>query len=409
MKVRKLVRAEARLRCPASIMLTLALMVLLLGACGQKGPGSMRYASTASDTAPNNATVAASPGNNATTGPVVSYADVVSRVAPAVVTIHSQIRVRAPQQFPFMDDPFFRQFFGDRGIPQPPPEVRRNALGSGVIVSQDGYILTNHHVIDGAEQIKVDLNDNRTLDAKVVGSDAPSDVAVLKVDASSLPVLSLGDSDRVRVGDVVLALGNPLGIGQTVTMGIISAKGRQTGLSSGSFEDFLQTDAPINQGNSGGALVSTNSELVGINSQILSPSGGSIGIGFAIPSNMARVVMDTLIRSGKVRRGQLGITVQRVTSDVAKELGLKEAKGILVFQVQPGGAADRAGLKKGDVITSFNGIEVNDPNIFRNAVASTPPGTDVTLTIQRNGREQQVHARLDEFTPQAPERDQERE
>src|SRR6185436_9535549 len=166
--------------------------------------------------------------------------------------------VRQPQQYPFGNDPFFREFFGDR-IPQEAPERRREGLGSGVIVGQDGYILTNHHVIDGADQIKVDLNDNRTLDAKVVGLDSPSDLAVLKIDAANLPVLALGDSDRVRVGDVVLAIGNPLGIGQTVTMGIISAKGRQTGLSSGNFEDFLQTDAPINQGNSGGALISTNS------------------------------------------------------------------------------------------------------------------------------------------------------
>jgi Do/DeqQ family serine protease len=333
--------------------------------------------------------------------PVVSYADVVSRVSPAVITIHSQLRVRAPQQFPFMDDPLFRQFFGDRGnVPQAPPELHREALGSGVIVSTDGYILTNHHVVDGAEQVKVDLNDNRTLDAKVVGLDPPSDLAMLKIDASSLPVLTLGDSDRVRVGDVVLAIGNPLGIGQTVTMGIVSAKSRQTGLSNGNFEDFLQTDAPINQGNSGGALVSTNSELIGINSQILSPSGGSIGIGFAVPSNMARTVMDQLIKNGKVRRGQLGITVGKLTADVASKLGIKATKGVVVIQVQPGSAAERAGLKKGDVITSFNGVEVTDPNVFRNKVANTAPGTEVTLTIQRDGREQQVRATLGEFTPQ---------
>jgi Do/DeqQ family serine protease len=336
-------------------------------------------------------------------GVVTSYAEVVSKVATAVVTIHSQARVRAPQQYPYMDDPTFRDFFGERGgVPQPPTEQRRSGLGSGVIVSPDGYILTNHHVVDGAEQIKVDLNDNRTLDAKVVGSDAASDLAVLKVDANNLPVLSLGDSDRVRVGDVVLAIGNPLGIGQTVTMGIISAKGRQTGLSNGSFEDFLQTDAPINQGNSGGALVSTNSELVGINSQILSPSGGSIGIGFAIPSNMARSVMDQLIKNGRVRRGQLGITVQKVTSEIAASLNLKEAKGVIVHQVQPGSAAERAGIRKDDVITSFNDSEVNDPNTFRNQVASTSPGSEVTLTITRDGKQQQqVRATLGEFTPQA--------
>jgi Do/DeqQ family serine protease len=330
---------------------------------------------------------------------------VVARVIPAVVTIHSQLRSRPPQQYPFANDPFLRDFFGDRAPQGPPPDQRRMGLGSGVIVTQDGYILTNHHVVDGAEQIKIDLNDGRTLEAKLVGSDAPSDLAVLKVDASSLPVLGLGDSNRVRVGDVVLAIGNPLGIGQTVTMGIISAKGRQTGLSNGGFEDFLQTDAPINQGNSGGALVSTNSELVGINSQILSPSGGSIGIGFAVPSSMARDVMDQLIRAGKVRRGQLGIVVQKITSEVAAQLKLNDTKGVLVAQVQPGSAAERAGIRKGDIILSFNGVAVDDPNTFRNKVASTPPGTDVTFTILRDGREQQVHATLGEFTPQpaAPE------
>ena len=380
------------------ILLTLAMLVLVLGACNRGNPQGVRLAST-SDPGVGNAPINnGPPGNPAAPG--VSYADVVSRVSPAVITIHSQMRVRAPQQYPFMDDPMFRQFFGDR-MPQQLPEQRRSGLGSGVIISTDGYILTNHHVVDGAEQIKVDLNDNRTLDAKVVGSDPPSDLAVLKVDATNLPVLALGDSDKVRVGDVVLAIGNPLGIGQTVTMGIISAKGRQTGMSSGSFEDFLQTDAPINQGNSGGALVSTNSELVGINSQILSPSGGSIGIGFAIPSNMARTITDTLVKTGKVRRGQLGITVVKLNSEPAKELGIKETKGVGVAQVQPGSAADRAGLRKGDVITSFNGVEMTDPNVFRNLVASTAPGTDVSLTVIRDGREQQIRAKLGELVPAA--------
>jgi Do/DeqQ family serine protease len=380
------------------ILLTLAMLVLVLGACNRGNPQGVRFAST-SDPGVGNAPINNGlPGNPAAPG--VSYADVVSRVSPAVITIHSQMRVRAPQQYPFMDDPMFRQFFGDR-MPQQLPEQRRSGLGSGVIISTDGYILTNHHVVDGAEQIKVDLNDNRTLDAKVVGSDQPSDLAVLKVDAANLPVLALGDSDKVRVGDVVLAIGNPLGIGQTVTMGIISAKGRQTGMSSGSFEDFLQTDAPINQGNSGGALVSTNSELVGINSQILSPSGGSIGIGFAIPSNMARTITDTLVKTGKVRRGQLGITVVKLNSEPAKELGIKETKGVGVAQVQPGSAADRAGLRKGDVITSFNGVEMTDPNVFRNLVASTAPGTDVSLTVIRDGREQQIRAKLGELVPTA--------
>jgi len=332
----------------------------------------------------------------------ISYADVVSKAAPAVVTIHSQRRVRQPQQFPFMNDPFFRQFFGERQT-QPPPEQQRQGLGSGVIIDTNGYIITNHHVIDGAEQIKVDLYDNRSLDAKLVGADPPSDLAVLKVDASNLPVLTLGDSDRMRVGDVVLAIGNPLGVGQTVTMGIISAKGRQTGLSNGSFEDFLQTDAPINRGNSGGALVSTNSELIGINSQILSPSGGSIGLGFAVPSNMARTVVEQLINSGRVRRGQLGVTVLRIPSEEATRLGVTQGPGVVVFQVQPGSGAARAGLERGDVITALNGTAISEPNTFRNQIARTPPGSEVTLTIRRNGQEQQLRARLGEFTPQPDE------
>src|SRR6266480_3703898 len=325
----------------------LLMLVFFLGACNRSGTSAIRFAST-SDPGAKNAPINNGPPST-TAGPVVSYADIVSRVSPAVITIHSEMRVRAPQQFPFMDDPMFRQFFGDR-VPQQMPEQHRIALGSGVIVSTDGYILTNHHVIDGAEQIKVDLNDDRTLDAKVVGTDPPSDLAVLKIDASNLPVLALGDSDNVRVGDVVLAIGNPLGIGQTVTMGIISAKGRATGLSDGSFEDFLQTDAAINRGNSGGALVNTNGELIGINSQILSPSGGSIGIGFAVPSNMARAVMDQLLKTGKVRRGMLGVTIQSVDADLASSMDLPVARGVIVTSVQPGSPAEKAGIKRGDVV-----------------------------------------------------------
>jgi len=314
--------------------------------------------------------------------------------------VRSEKRVRPAQQHDFTDDPFFRQFFGDRA-PQmrEQPQIERG-LGSGVIVTPDGYILTNHHVVDGAEDIKVDLSDRRTFDAKVVGTDPPSDLAVLKINASNLPVLTLGDSDRARVGDVVLAIGNPLGLNQTVTAGIISAKGRQTGPGDGNFEDFIQTDAPINQGNSGGALINTNGELVGINSQILSPSGGSIGIGFAIPSNMARNVMEQLVKTGTVRRGQLGVVVQPVTSDIAQSLDLKDVRGVIVGQVMPGSAGDRAGLKQGDVITALNDQPVNDSNQLRNRVASTAPGTDVTLTILRDGREQQVKATLGEFKAQ---------
>jgi Do/DeqQ family serine protease len=380
-----------------SAILGLVLVLLLLGGCNRRNGREFHLATTndPSTGSSNNATTA-----NPSTMPVASYADIVSKVAPAVVTIHSQMRVRQPQQYPFMDDPFFRQFFGDRGSQQA-PQPKREALGSGVIVTQDGYILTNHHVIDGADQIKVDLNDNRSFEARVVGADPPSDLAVLKVNATGLPVLALGDSDRTRIGDVVLAIGNPLGVGQTVTMGIISAKGRYTGLSNGSFEDFLQTDAPINQGNSGGALVSTNDELIGINSQILSTSGGSIGLGFAIPSNMARTVMEQLVNNGKVRRGQLGITVLKIPSEGASQLGITQGPGVVVYNVLSGSGADRAGLRKGDVITALNGTQVNDPNSFRNLIASTAPGTEVTLTIKRDGSERQVRATLGEFIPQA--------
>ncbi len=365
--------------------LALLLMFTLLGAAGcskraaSQTPGQPQYVLSTSNS------------------PQASYADVVSRVAPAVATIRAARRVRAPQQLPFMDDPMFRQYFGDRNQQQQQPEGRERDLGSGVIVTADGYILTNHHVVDGAEDITVELTDRRTVSAKLIGSDAPSDLAVLKVDLTNLPVATLGNSDQVRTGDVVLAIGNPLGIGQTVTSGIISAKGRSTGLSDGSFEDFLQTDAPINKGNSGGALVNTNGDLIGINSQILSPSGGNIGIGFAIPVNMARSVMDQLLKNGKVRRGQLGIVVQPVSSDVAASLGMKEAKGVIVNTVQSGSGADKAGVRQGDIITAFNDTPVNDSNELRNKVAATAPGTQVKLTILRDNAERQVDVTLGEF------------
>jgi Do/DeqQ family serine protease len=373
-------RALGKRRGGIGLVLLIALVSFVSISCNRSGATPMSPVSRVPDGLPQN-----------------SYADVVSRVAPAVVTIRADRRVRNPQQFPFADDPFFRDLFGNRGQQQQPRESLERALGSGVIVSGDGYIITNHHVVDGAEQIKIELSDGRTLDAKLVGSDPPSDLALLKVSQTGLPSLQPGDSDKVRIGDVALAIGNPLGIGQTVTMGIISAKGRQTGLGSGNFEDFLQTDAPINQGNSGGALVNTNGELIGINSQIIGgQTGGNIGIGFAIPSNMVRNVMDQLSKTGKVRRGQLGVSVRRVDSDMAQSLGMSDTKGVIVNSVVPGSAAEHAGIRQADVITELDGTPVNDSNAFRNHIASTAPGSEVTLTLLRDNREQKIRATLGE-------------
>ncbi len=329
-----------------------------------------------------------------------SYADVVDKSSPAVVQIEARQQTRQVETPRGQSSPedLLRQF----GFPNQNqrPQIERG-VGSGVIVSADGSILTNHHVVDGASKITITTNDNRTFDAQIVGTDQPSDLAVLKIQATELPFLVLGNSDGVRVGDIVLAIGNPLGIGQTVTAGIISAKGRRTGLSDGSFEDFLQTDAPINRGNSGGALVNLSGELIGINSQILSggPSGGSIGIGFSIPSNMAKSVMDQLLKDGKVRRGMLGINIQNITEDTATALELKDRSGVLVSNVRSGSAADKAGVKRGDIITAINGEKIEDSNVLRNKVAGTLPGTEIRLKIVRSGAASELTATLDEFNP----------
>lgn len=328
-----------------------------------------------------------------------SYSQIVDKVSPAVVTVRVAGKVTPEQtsgQTPDIEE--FRRFFGPQfRMPQQRPQ-RTRGLGSGVIVSQDGYILTNHHVIENADSIRVETSDKRVLEAKLIGQDPQTDLAVLKVQASNLPVVPLGNSDRVRVGDVVLAFGNPLDVGQTVTMGIISAKGRATGAGGNtSFEDFLQTDAAINRGNSGGALVNVHGELVGINSQMLTPSGGNVGLGFSIPVNMARNVMDSLVQNGRVQRAKLGVAVQPITADMARSLGLDNLKGGLVSNVEPDGAAARAGVRQGDVIVEVDGRSIADGNELRNVIAGTKPGTAVSLKVIRDGRPETLKATLAEL------------
>jgi Do/DeqQ family serine protease len=350
------------------------------------------------------------------------FAPVAKAVTPAVVTVQISSRIRRQQihsfgdpSWPFDLDPF-RDFFFRRGTPdndesQTPrrrqsPEDRGRlqptGIGSGVIVSPDGYILTNNHVVDGADKVEVTLNDRRSFTARVVGADPPSDIAVLKIDGGGLPTIPLGDSNKVEVGDVVLAVGNPLGVGQTITMGIISAKGRSTRASSGSgsYEDFLQTDAAINRGNSGGALVNLRGELIGIPSQILSQTGGSIGIGFAIPTAMARNVMDQLIKNGKVKRGKLGVTITDLTQDLTSQFGFKGTQGALVQDIEPGQPAERAGVQAGDIFTEFQGQRVEDSSRLRNLVAQAPPGSTVRFKVWREGAERELTATLSEMDPQ---------
>lgn len=341
------------------------------------------------------------------------FSAVAKAVTPAVVVIRTQSRAQT-QQNPFFNNPFEDLFPDDedgapqprRRVPSPLPNAPKgkekkgnlvpSGVGSGVIVTQDGYVLTNNHVVDGAEKVEVELADKRIFKATVIGTDAPSDIAVIKLDATGLPTVPLGDSTQAEVGDIVLAIGNPLGIGQTVTMGIISAKGRSTtsGVGRQSYEDFIQTDAPINRGNSGGALVNLKGELVGIPSQILSPSGGSIGIGFAIPTNMARRVMEQLVAGGKVKRGMLGVVIGQMDAELADQFGYKGRSGVLVQEVTPGLAAEKAGVKHGDIITEFEGHKIIDSNEFRNLVANIPPGSSVKFKVWRDGSEREVTATL---------------
>jgi len=341
---------------------------------------------------------------NANEGPSKgSYAPLVKEVLPSVVNISTSKVVHnrmSSEEMPM--DPFFRQFFGDDGNGRfnVPKDSRENALGSGVIVSPEGYILTNNHVVDGATDIRVTLSDKREFQGHVVGTDPKTDIAVLRIDARNLAPITIGDSSKVQVGDVALAIGDPFGVGQTVTKGIISATGRGN-LGIEDYEDFLQTDAPINPGNSGGALINDRGELVGINTAILSHgSGGSQGIGFAIPSDLARQVMNEILKNGHVTRAYLGIYPQDVTPAMAKAFGEKQAEGIVVGDVTPGSPAHTAGIQRGDIILDVNGKPVTDSNQLRMSISMMQPGTDVTLKFLRNGDMRDATVKLAEMPTQ---------
>lgn len=327
-----------------------------------------------------------------------SFAPIIKKATPSVVNIFTTKTVsqRELRSHPFFNDPMFRQFFGD---PEDIPRSQRQeqSLGSGVIVSQDGYILTSNHVIDGADEIQVVTPDRKEYTAKLVGGDAATDTAVLKIESdSNFPAVTLANSDKLEVGDVVLAIGNPFGIGQTVTMGIVSATGRGE-LGIVDYEDFIQTDASINPGNSGGALIDAQGRLIGINTAILSRTGGNQGVGFAIPVNLSRSVMERLIAYGKVTRGFLGVELQPLNPELAERLELKDLGGALVAGVQQGTPAAKAGFKPGDFITEFNGKKVIDHRQLRLMVSQTPPHTESTFTLIRNGKEKKVTVELAEL------------
>ncbi len=311
-----------------------------------------------------------------------SYNDAVQRAMPSVVNIFTSKEIRSPRH-PLLNDPVFRRFFGE----QLPDEAQRAAsLGSGVIVSANGYVLTNHHVVEAADEIEVALADGRKLLAKVVGNDPETDIAVLRVTAENLPAINFGSSDALRVGDVVLAIGNPFGVGQTVTAGIVSALGR-TGLGINTFENFIQTDAAINPGNSGGALIDATGSLVGINTAIFSRSGGSLGIGFAIPESTAKMVLDQIVKSGGVTRGWIGVEVQEITPAVAESFKLGSTRGALIAGVLRGGPADKAGVKPGDVLVEVDGKPVADPAAMLNLVAALAPGASAKVKVRRQSKD----------------------
>jgi Do/DeqQ family serine protease len=325
--------------------------------------------------------------------PLPSLAPMVKRVSPSVVNIATRgtVKEKPGQRNPLLDDPFFRRFF-DVPPDSKPHERQFQSAGSGVIVdAKNGYIITNFHVVENASEITVTLLDNRSFSAKVVGSDEGADIAVLQVKQPNLVAMSLGDSGKLEVGDYVVAIGNPFGLSHTVTAGIVSALSR-TGINPDGYEDFIQTDASINPGNSGGALVNLRGELVGINSAILSGSGGNIGIGFAIPVNLVKNVMDQLIKYGQVKRGVLGVNLYSVTSDIAKEFGVAESSGALVAGVAQGSAADHAGIKTGDIITSINGVTKKDPGELRYAIGLLHVGDKVDIGLLRDGKPRTVTA-----------------
>lgn len=321
---------------------------------------------------------------------VVSYSDAARKALPSVVHIFTNKEIKVPRN-PLFDDPIFRRFFGDR---VPNQRQRTSGLGSGVIVSADGYILTNNHVVEAADEIEIASNDGRKFKAKVVGSDPESDLAVLRIDSDGrLPAIAFAASDTLKVGDVVLAIGNPFGVGQTVTMGIVSAMGRSH-LGINTFENFIQTDAAINPGNSGGALVDSGGSLVGINTAIYSQSGGSLGIGFAIPVSLAANIMDQIIRSGSVTRGWIGVGPQEITRELAESFNLPTAEGVVVAYVEPGGPAGRAGIKIGDILTTVQGKTIKDERGLIDTIAALPPGEKISLKLYRGKEQREVQVEI---------------
>ncbi|HMF01643.1 MAG TPA: DegQ family serine endoprotease [Terriglobia bacterium] len=328
------------------------------------------------------------------------FSPVVKSAAPAVVNISSSRVVRAPEGNPLgpADESILRRFFGEDFMRQfrIPRERREHSLGSGVIVNSNGYILTNSHVVMGATNVKVALSDRREMPGKIIGVDPGTDIAVVKIDTDHLSVLPFGDSSKVEVGDIALALGNPFGLGRTVTMGIVSATGRG-GLGIEDYEDFIQTDASINPGNSGGALINVRGELIGVNTAILSPSGGSLGIGFAVPSNMVRTVMDQIVKTGKVTRGYIGVSVQDITPELAAAMKIPQTRGALIGDLDPKGPAAQNGLQSGDVIVEADGKAIEDSRMLRLIVGSKAPGTQLSLGVLRNGQPRNVTVKLDQL------------